>query len=453
MISTGNPKVRPGVIVDRSAQGVILLHPTQPRWVLANDEALAILPSLNGSRSVEELAALEAETYGLELSEVSPALHEFIASMQEADMLESHPAPAAVAEPRQPRKSLTIYLTEQCNLRCKHCGIVEGRMPEDTIQDSDVYAAIDGHVALWGVHGTVSFLGGEPLMHREFLSFLRYACDRAAGVSFSTNGLLVTPELAAAIAATPAQVQVSLDGASAPVHDAIRGKGTFEKAWRAIQLFVDAGAADRLAVACGLSREAIPQVDELIARCDALRISKLRFLQLNRQKAADTNWDRIGPDDEELLAVTRRLLFDIHDRAGAHSRVIASFPGFVPDAKPGEAHWCPLGETAIVGARGDVYTCPSLTTKEVRLGNVHERTLFAMESGEEAKAAREWMLGRAGRNSDCRVCAWRNFCRGGCTAYMAHRSGSLDINDEFCEFRRDLYRESVRRRLILSSEE
>ncbi|MCC5875045.1 MAG: hypothetical protein JJU11_02385, partial [Candidatus Sumerlaeia bacterium] len=47
---------------------------------------------------------------------------------------------------------------------------------------------------------------------------------------------------------------------------------------------------------------------------------------------------------------------------------------------------------------------------------------------------------RRERVAECRQCSWRNFCQGGCLAFMGHLSGSFDKNDEFCELRRNMYR-------------
>ena len=57
--------------------------------------------------------------------------------------------------------------------------------------------------------------GGEPLVRRDFLDLVDYAVDRRVGVKFSTNGALITPQVAARIAATDyLDVQISIDGAT-----------------------------------------------------------------------------------------------------------------------------------------------------------------------------------------------------------------------------------------------
>ena len=72
----------------------------------------------------------------------------------------------------------------------------------------------------------VNIGGGEPTVRPDFWELLDYAVDHHVGVKFSTNGFRITPERAAQLAATDyVDVQISLDGATAEVNDAVRGAG------------------------------------------------------------------------------------------------------------------------------------------------------------------------------------------------------------------------------------
>ena len=55
-------------------------------------------------------------------------------------------------------------------------------------------------------------------------------------MKFSTNGGRITPGVAARLAASDyVDVQISLDGATAEVNDAVRGRGSFDMAIRALE--------------------------------------------------------------------------------------------------------------------------------------------------------------------------------------------------------------------------
>ena len=121
-----------------------------------------------------------------------------------------------------------------------------------------------------------------------------------------------------------------------------------------------------------------------------------------------------------------------------------SFPGFVPNQKPSEKVWCPLGKTVVVDSQGDAYSCPILRETHFKVGNVRDTSLTEIEKSERNRNLREEMLGRRHKILKCARCAWCNFCQGSCQAFTYLRTGSLYVNDEFCDFRRDLYREHVR---------
>jgi radical SAM protein with 4Fe4S-binding SPASM domain len=426
------------------AEGLrVVLHATRPLWAVVPEEALPLMRAMDGTRPLAELAALwRTHAAAPSDAEALADVADFAASLARAGML-APPAPQLPTKPHRPTPpKLTIYPTEECNLRCRHCAVVEGRMPKPELEPEDVRRVIREHLALHP-GAEVQFLGGEPLLDPEMPGFLEEAARHTDRVTVGTNGLLLTEDLARRLAAiAPLRVQVSLDGATAASHDRVRGKGTFAKAWAAVERLVAAGMAPRVWIACTLTRHALPEVDTLVAACDRLGIGRLRFLPLLRERAGRTNWDDLCPAPADLAAVIRHLVSTVPDRPGAVTEVAGSFPGYVPDP-PEATHWCPIGRTLIVDSLGSAFTCPSMRTAEVTVGNVRRDSVEALASRQED--ARAWMERRRDEVAECRVCAWRNFCRGGCIAFMAHQSGDIYVNDMHCELRRTLYRDHVSR--------
>jgi radical SAM protein with 4Fe4S-binding SPASM domain len=449
------PRVWREVMVDDAEQErdgyLLLMHPFEPRWLPTNQTGLMMARVLDGTLTVEQAVSTLAEKVyqGVDEQRLASDMREFLIGLHGANLLENAPLPRAAGTPKPPGPpSVTIYVTEQCNLRCKHCAIVEGRMPESLLTADEIRRIIREHTASYP-GATVSFLGGEPLMHPDCLDLLDYAAQHTTAVNITTNGHYVTPEVARRLAASCSRIQVSFDGADPAMHDYIRGKGSFEKALQAVRNLVDAGAAKKTGFNTTLTRCAVAQVRELVALADDLGIAWARFLPLHKTKAASTNWDIIAPDAEEFKHVMHWLLFEAKHRANPVSEASSGFPGFVPNPDLRSGHWCPLGRTLIVTSQGTTYNCPILTSKEVTVGNALRATTEQLLDGERNKAGRDFVLRRKDEVEECRQCAWRNFCQGGCTAYMANTSGSLVKNDEFCDFRRDLYREHVRRTLAI----
>ena len=101
-------------------------------------------------------------------------------------------------------------LTRACNLPCKHCYISAGRPRKDELSTPDVLRVLD-ELAAQGVF-VVVFLGGEPMMHPDFIPIVRHAHDLGLIVSIGSNGTYVTQEIIDQLPKEECFVSVSLDG-------------------------------------------------------------------------------------------------------------------------------------------------------------------------------------------------------------------------------------------------
>src|SRR5690606_39756579 len=110
--------------------------------------------------------------------------------------------------------------------------------------------------------------GGEPTVRSDFWELVDYATSHHVGVKFSTNGVRITPEIAARLAKSDyVDVQISLDGATPEVNDAVRGPGSYATAIRAMENLAEAGFRGfKLSVVA--TRHNIPQLDEFKAIAD-----------------------------------------------------------------------------------------------------------------------------------------------------------------------------------------
>src|SRR2546423_13309296 len=138
---------------------------------------------------------------------------------------------------------LTWELTYACNLACVHCLSSSGkRDPRElsTQQCKDVIDELERMQVFY-----VNIGGGGPTVRPDFWEVVDYATAHHVGVKFSTNGVRITPEVAARLAAggrgcggAPrsgyVDVQISLDGATPEGNDAVRGDGSYAMALRAM---------------------------------------------------------------------------------------------------------------------------------------------------------------------------------------------------------------------------
>jgi SynChlorMet cassette radical SAM/SPASM protein ScmF len=138
-----------------------------------------------------------------------------------------------------------FYLTEGCNLRCRHCWIAPKYQTEKRSYpslDLDLFQSIIEQAKPLGLSG-VKLTGGEPLLHPQIYELLELIRKEDLGLTVETNGVLCTPELASKMASCKnAHVSVSLDGADAETHEWVRGvSGCFEETLDGIRNLIDAG--------------------------------------------------------------------------------------------------------------------------------------------------------------------------------------------------------------------
>lgn len=134
------------------------------------------------------------------------------------------------------KKPVVVWnVGRRCNLRCVHC-YSQSRdedYPNELSHEDGL--KLLGDLADFGVP-VVLFSGGEPLLRPDIFELIQYATGRKMRAVVSTNGTLITPEIAVRLKeAGLSYVGISLDGLE-PTNDRFRGvKGAFRQALDGVQ--------------------------------------------------------------------------------------------------------------------------------------------------------------------------------------------------------------------------
>jgi mycofactocin biosynthetic radical S-adenosylmethionine protein MftC len=135
---------------------------------------------------------------------------------------------------------LTWELTYACNLACVHCLSSSGRRDPRELTTAECREVIDTLQRMQVFY--VNIGGGEPTVRPDFWELVDYATGHQVGVKFSTNGIRIDAAVARRLAGSDyVDVQISVDGATAEVNDAVRGTGSYATAVRAMQHLSEAG--------------------------------------------------------------------------------------------------------------------------------------------------------------------------------------------------------------------
>ena len=115
--------------------------------------------------------------------------------------------------------SIHLNLTLRCAARCVHCS--QWAWPEHAELSLDQIENLFSIFESWGVQ-TVTFGGGNPLLHPHICRALELARGHKLQVGIISEGVELSDELADALCRGARWVRFSLDGPTADIHDAIR---------------------------------------------------------------------------------------------------------------------------------------------------------------------------------------------------------------------------------------
>ncbi len=131
---------------------------------------------------------------------------------------------------------LQFAITNRCNARCEFCGFAVDRLDPGQGRSVTLAEAQDVvDICVRRQIGYLLFVGGEPMVHRDLRSMVRYAALRGVRPMICTNGSLWTEENLPLLASDGlASVIMSIDATDAACHERHRGlPGVCQKIRRA----------------------------------------------------------------------------------------------------------------------------------------------------------------------------------------------------------------------------
>jgi len=433
--SVERPKIPDGFFeVSRDGQ-FLLLHPRLPRFAILNETARFIASLCDGRRTGSDIAKAVSSHYGVELERVEADVSSTLRQLRSAGMFSDRDTSHERSYGRV-NKRVHLTITGHCNLRCKHCGAVSSLHKRDGLSTSDVKGIVDQLSTV--PDGSIAITGGEPLLRRDIVEIARYSAERIKTI-ISTNATLVTEELARGLGALPVIFQVSLDGASARVHDAVRGAGAFEKALAGIRLLQAHGAGAKVEVCRTLVGQPDDDFDALLELGERLGLGGIRFLFLARLGRAEDNFDALNPTLDSYRRFYRRF-FDFLTDSDGRLPIGGGMPGLYIDV-PDDEMWCHVGEMFEVDPEGKIYPCSMLNQPEFELGSIWDMTLQQAAESDKFINLHKVLAGRMETVEACRKCPFKNYCQGGCPGMALVDNGTLLATDAECELRKELFEE------------
>lgn len=182
---------------------------------------------------------------------------------------------------------LALAVTEECNLRCRHCFFWRKKdRADEELNLAEKIKILDDFKNI-NNHGLVYFTGGEPLLKQEqLIKLIKHCRQNALHCWLTSNGTLInTPALAEILVAFLPHITISLDSSKENIFDFNRGAaGTFQKVITAIKLLQQAriktNSKTKIIIACIIMEHNYRELAELITFLKKLGVDGVFFQTL-----------------------------------------------------------------------------------------------------------------------------------------------------------------------------
>jgi SynChlorMet cassette radical SAM/SPASM protein ScmF len=339
-----------------------------------------------------------------------------------------------------PLNQIYFYLTEGCNLRCRHCWIAPTYQTEHKAAaalDLDLFRHIVEQAKPLGLSG-VKLSGGEPLIHPQISEILDHLRGQDLAVTVETNGVSCTAELAAKITACKKPfVSVSIDGSDAATHEWMRGiEGCFDAAVRGIRHLVELGL--RPQVIMSLLRRNRNQMAAVVRLAESLGAGSVKF-NMVQPTARGESMHEAGETltVEELVELGKWVETDLS--ASTSLKLFYSHPvAFRPLNRMFGVEGDGCGQCGILGILGVLgngsYALCGIgeTVPELVFGHAGlDRLEDVWNNNAVLVQLREGIPGRL--QGICGECLMKRVCLGHCLAQNFYRTKSLWASNWYCE--------------------
>jgi radical SAM protein with 4Fe4S-binding SPASM domain len=142
-------------------------------------------------------------------------------------------------------EEVALKLTNRCNLRCKHCyqwneeGHHRDLPKSEQVRDLSFEVVREVFEATRGVKPNLYLWGGEPLMYRDWDRLMDLLHEDPRWTAICTNGIDIERRLDSFLRISETlEMYVAVEGFERE-HDAIRGRDTFRRTMRGIDLLLE----------------------------------------------------------------------------------------------------------------------------------------------------------------------------------------------------------------------
>lgn len=397
----------------------LLIYDTTTRMKKqANAAVFDFLRLATGETTFQQIVEELSQTSGESFDEIWPGLSGLADKMVKSGLLKVLDAPAEQVRCVPPPvelvyrlENVSFEITRQCNLRCKHCYADAGVKLPDELTTEEIFQVID-ELYNTGVL-SITFTGGEPLMHPHIFELMEYAHKKPLTVVLFTNGTLLTEDVVQKLKElTVYRVNVSIDGPDAGTHDTFRGvQGAFEKTMQGVTLLQRAGI--NIHASTSLTRQNYKRVKEMLSLLEEVGVTDSKLWPPTFSGRSEEELDFLTPEE------FREAMVAMHE----------------VEQEKREFKYCRTPENCGVGwgalvikCNGVVTPCPSFG-ETFSLGSIREQPI--RDIWNDSLLLNKLRAISVFKTEPCKDCEFAAFCKGGCIADVYMRTGEFSCYDPY----------------------
>lgn len=353
---------------------------------------------------------------------------------------------------------ISLLVTSECNLRCKHCYLNNkdhsyAKKP-DELSLQDCFKIIDEAFELKVLNMRIS--GGEAFCRDDIFEILEYIKQKNMALSIATNATLLNEEkikkLKKIFNHKMDRIQISLDGASEEVHERTRGKGTYKKTINNIKLLVKNGFI--VSLNCTITSYNQHELFDIYKLASSLKVDAIN---LNRLMPGPDEYDSLIPIEDDLVIEEARII-EYSKQSNTCTKYIGSlyknifyllnlglskkdesllFSDLLGNSIKEFDCSCNLGKMAI-NPIGEVCIC-EMGEELTSLGSVRKQTLTDIWNNRFSSAPSRT---RKTKDFICKECEYFDACKGGCPGLSVCVYHNINTPDPRCLYAKKLLEKS-----------
>lgn len=333
---------------------------------------------------------------------------------------------------------LNVYvgLTNKCNLNCTYCSVNPRRKEYDEDLSTQEWKDFYDYLADKKVLKTY-ISGGEPFVRSDIFEILDHISKKPIFIDgINTNGTLIDEAGAKKLGKYKKinVIAVSLDGASADIHDETRGKGSFDKTIKGIKNLIKYGS--RVSTSATITKINMHDIDNMLELGMRLKVRTMRFSPVMILGNALENQVEVGLSKDDMKELMGKVAYwkkkydgyftgiflDMYEMEKRRKEDILNV---AKDAPVRTFIGCKMILNKCV-MRGDGWVIPCDRLWDMKAGNIRQEDFLEIWNNSEVfREIRKKYKIPIDKIPECKECEYNRICTGGCPATMYDITGDI----------------------------